>query len=155
VVEQGIACLLETRTAAEEQLPFIQANLRYINSFNSRFAGGRSAASFIQDTLGFRVNLPEALRAEMPSDGEAKPHLQLAIPLKSGQLMNLALADGFVAGEQTTVMDISVVQGSPIPASKSDAMNAFEVAHNAIHRTFVGMTRKLSDIMQPVSGDDE
>jgi uncharacterized protein (TIGR04255 family) len=136
------------------QMPFAPAILRYIDAFGNKFTQGRSAASFIQDTLGFRIALPEALRSEMSPNTEAKPILQLAIPLKSGQLMNLALADGLASGEQAVVMDLSVVQETSIPANKNDVMAVFDQAHDTIHRVFVGVTQKLSSIMQLIEGEE-
>jgi uncharacterized protein (TIGR04255 family) len=122
VVERGVECLLATRNTSEMQMPFAPAILRYIDAFGDKFTEGRSAASFIQDTLGFRIALPEALRSEMSPNTEVRPTFQLAIPLKSGQLMNLALADGLASGEQAVVMDLSVVQETSIPANKNDVM---------------------------------
>lgn len=153
VVEQGVECLLETRNTSELQTPFAPAILRYIDAFGSKFTEGRSVASFIQDTLGFKVSLPESLRSEMAPNAEAKPLLQLAIPLKSRQQMNLVLAEGIVAGEQAIVMDVSVLHETAIPPNTKDVMASFDTAHDSIHRVFVGVTQKLFPIMEPIEGE--
>lgn len=150
VVAQGFSCLMETRPTAEAQAPFSQLILRYINAFGRTYVGERSAAEFIQDVLGFEIQLPEAIRQEMLPEGRTKAVLQLAIPLKSGQQMNVNLADGFVNAEQSTIVDIGVSQDGRITAD--EVMDAFDTARGVIHRSFVGMTKKLHGIMQPVGG---
>jgi len=154
-VEHGVECLLETRNTTESHTPFAPAILRYIDAFGSKFTEGRSVASFVQDTLGFRVNLPEPVLAEMASDAEAKPLLQLVIPLKSGQQMNVVLAEGVVAGERVVIMDLSVLHETAIQPNVGDVMASFDAAHDAIHRVFVGVTKKLFPIMEPIDGEDK
>jgi len=154
VVEKGVELLLETRNESERETPFSSTILRYIDAFGSRFTRGSSVAGFVQDILGFSISLPAPVRSEMAPDKEAKPSLQLAIPLKSSQEMALALAEGTVGGERTVIMDIFVTNESQISATKDDVMTSFDTAHDAIHRVFVGVTEKLSDIMEPIEGDD-
>jgi uncharacterized protein (TIGR04255 family) len=155
VVEKGIELLLQTRNASESEMPFTPTILRYINAFGSKFTRGRSAANFVQEILGFTVSLPEAVQSEMAPNAEAKPSLQLAFPLKSNQEMALVLADGIVGGERAVLMDISVTNEAPIAANRDDVMTSFDTAHEAIHRMFVGVTKKLSDIMEPIEGEND
>jgi uncharacterized protein (TIGR04255 family) len=154
VVERGVELLLETRNESERETPFSLTTLRYIDAFGSIFTQGSSVARFVQDILGFSISLPAPVRSEMAPDAEAKPSLQLAIPLKSSQVMALALAEGTIGGERTVIMDIFVTNESQIAANKDDVMASFDTAHDAIHRVFVGVTEKLSDIMEPIEGDD-
>jgi uncharacterized protein (TIGR04255 family) len=154
VVEEGVNILLETRNSAEKELSFTSANLRYINAFGSKFTEGRPTATFMRDVLGFAINPPAAVRDEIAPNAEARPSLQLLIPLKSGQQMSLRLAEGLVAGEEAVVMDITVSSETPIPATIADAMARFEAAHEVVHRIFMGTTKKLFHIMEPIEGDE-
>jgi uncharacterized protein (TIGR04255 family) len=152
VVERGTECLLNTRNPSEKEMPFAPAILRYIDAFSSKFTEGRTAATFLQDVLGFTIELPKALRSEMAAGADVKAVLQFSLPLQSGQQMNLALGEGMIGGEQALVMDISVLTETPIAANVSDIMAAFDASHDVIHRIFVGMTQKLFHIMEPVEG---
>ncbi len=154
VLEQGIRLLLESRNSSEKQMPFAGASLRYINAFGSRFTGGRSTAAFVRDVLGFTVNPPASVQDEVAPDKETKPSLQLVIPLKSGQQMNLALTEAFVSGEQAVVMDLAVYTQAHTQATETDLMVVFETAHEVAHRIFVGTTQKLSDKMELIEEDE-
>jgi uncharacterized protein (TIGR04255 family) len=150
VVDQGIDLLLQARNQSEQTLSFVRASLRYINSFDDQFVRGRTFASFVQDVLGFRMSLPESLRNEADPDAEIKPFFQLHVPLKVQQQMAIVVAEGFVAGHKTIVMDISVVNDVQIPPTKNAVMASFDNARGAIHNVFVGMTSALFDVMKPV-----
>ena len=150
VVEKGVTVLLETRNAPEHQQSFSNASLRYINAFSAKFTQGLSTAAFVRDILGFKIELPRHLRDEIAPEKDAKPFLQLAIPLASGQQMALMLAEGIVGGEQAVVMDIMVNTEAPIQPREADVMAAFDSSREVIHRLFVGATEKLSPIMEPI-----
>ncbi|MGH7102884.1 MAG: TIGR04255 family protein [Acetobacteraceae bacterium] len=150
IVEQGVACLLETRNASEREAPFTSAGLRYINAFGPRYTEGRSAGSFVQDVLGLRVSLPEALRSELADDAEMKLLLQLSTPLKSRQQLNLVAAEGIVAGSGAVILDLHAVSETSIAPEKQQLMASFDLAHQAIHRVFVGLTTNISRLMEPI-----
>jgi uncharacterized protein (TIGR04255 family) len=153
VVEEGVRILLETRNATEKELPFSSASLRYIDAFGKQFTEGRSPAVFIRDVLEFKVQLPAAMCDEVAQSAEVRPSIQLQIPLKSGQQMSLALGEGSVGGEEAVVMDLTVSSEGSISPNISDTMALFHSAHDVCHRVFVGTTKKLSHIMQPVEGE--
>jgi uncharacterized protein (TIGR04255 family) len=152
VVERGAECLLATRNPSEKEMPFAPAILRYIDAFSPQFTEGRTAATFLQDVLGFTMDLPKALRSEMAAGADVKAVLQFSLPLRSGQQMNIVLGEGMIRGEQALVMDLSVLTETPIAANVSDIMAAFDASHDVIHRVFFGMTEKLFHIMEPVEG---
>jgi uncharacterized protein (TIGR04255 family) len=153
VVETGIGLLLETRNPSETQMPFTSAILRYINSFNEKFTEGRSAATFIRDVLGFRIEPPTAIRSEIMPGAEAKPALQLTIPLSSGTQMTISLGEGAVVGaaRQNIIMDIMVTGEAQIKPTVADVMAFFDSSHEIIQRAFVGTTGNLFSIMEPMS----
>jgi uncharacterized protein (TIGR04255 family) len=153
VLEQGIRLLLDTRNPSEKETPFTGASLRYINAFGSRFTGGRSTAAFIRDVLGFTVDPPTSVQDEIAPGQDAKPSLQLLIPLKSGQQMSLALMEALVNGEQAVLMDLSVSTQGQTQPTETDLMAVFDTAHEVAHRVFIGSTKKLADIMDPIEGD--
>ena len=154
VVEEGVRILLETRNPAEKELSFASASLRYIDAFEKQFTKGRSAAVFIRDVLGFKLQLPAAVCDEVAPSAEIRPSIQLQIPLKSGQQMSFALGEGSVSGEEAIVMDLTVSSEGSISPNISDTMKIFHSAHDVCHRVFVGTTRKLSHIMQLIEGEE-
>jgi uncharacterized protein (TIGR04255 family) len=154
VVEEGVRILLDTRNPSEKDMPFTSASLRYIDAFGNKFTEGRSTEAFIGDVLGFVVEPPAAVRGESVADAEIRPSVQLLIPLKSGQRMSLAIGEGLVSGEEAVVMHMTGIGNGPIPPTTVDAMTVFETAHEVIHRIFVGITIKLSPIMELVEGDE-
>lgn len=135
-------------------MPFTGVSLRYINAFGNKFTEGSSTAVFIRDVLGFVVEPPAPIRDEMPPDREAKPALQLIIPLKSGQDMALRLTDGLVSGEQAVIMDLTVSTAAQTQPTEGDVMAVFNSAHEVTHRIFVGTTKKLFHKMELIEGDD-
>jgi uncharacterized protein (TIGR04255 family) len=154
VLEKGVELLLETRHPSEKEMPFTTARVRYINAFGSRFTEGRSTAAFLREVLGFGVELPTPVRDEIAPDKEAKPALQLIIPLKTGLEMNLTLTEGLVSGQQAVVMDLTVSNEAQTQPTKTNVMAVFETAHEVAHRVFVGTTKKLSHIMELIEGDE-
>jgi uncharacterized protein (TIGR04255 family) len=154
VVAKGLGVLLETRNDPEKGAPFSNVTLRYINAFTPEFTQGRSTAVFVREVLGFKVEPPGSVLREIAFDQEAKPHLQLTIPLASGQQLSMMLADGIVSGNQAVVMDITINTNKNIPATETAVMSELEGAHDIIHRVFVGTTEKLFSIMEPITGDE-
>jgi uncharacterized protein (TIGR04255 family) len=153
VVDEGVRILLETRNPTEKELAFTSASLRYIDAFGKQFTEARSPAVFIRDILGFELQLPAAMSHEVAPSAEVRPSIQLQIPLKSGQQMSLALGEGSVSGEEVVVMDLTVSSEGSISPNTSDIMALFHLAHDVCHRVFVGTTKKLSHIMQPIEGE--
>jgi uncharacterized protein (TIGR04255 family) len=154
VLKKGVGLLLETRNPSEKEMPFTTARVRYINAFGSRFTEGRSTAAFVRDVLGFVVEPPTPVRDEIAPDKEAKPALQLIIPLKSGLQMSLSLSEGLVSGQEAVVMDLLVSNEAHTQPTESDVMAVFKAAHEVAHRVFVGTTKKLSHIMELIEGDE-
>jgi uncharacterized protein (TIGR04255 family) len=154
VVEQGLRILLETRNPAEKELPFTSATLRYINAFGKQFLERRSTTLFIRDILGFELKPAPAVCDEVAPRGEIRSAIQLQVPLKSGQQMSLGLGEGSVSGEDAVVMDITVSSEGSLQPNTSEIMTVLHSAHDVCHRVFVGTTRKLSQIMQPVEGEE-
>jgi uncharacterized protein (TIGR04255 family) len=153
VVQTGVEILIETRDPPEAATPFATATLRYVNAFGSKFTEGRSIADFARDVLGFTIDPPPVVRAEIASGVPIRHTLQMLIPLSSGQQMSLILAEGIVNNEQSVIMDISVIAQQPIVVAKDNVMEAFDKAHDIVHRVFVGSTEKLSHIMGPIRED--
>jgi uncharacterized protein (TIGR04255 family) len=154
VLEQGIGLLLETRNPSEKQMPFTGASLRYINAFGKKFTEGWSTPAFIRDVLGFTVDPPASVQDEIAPGNEAKPALRLAIPLKSGQQLILALTEALVSGEQAVLMDLTVFTQAQTQPTETDLMKVLDTAHEVAHRVFVGTTKKLSNVMGLIEGDD-
>ncbi len=154
VVDTGVELLIQVRNAAEQNTPFLGTSLRYINSFTESFTNGQSVSEFIQETLGFKISIPAAIQNETTANSEVRPLLQLMIPLKIQQEMTIVLSEGTVSNQQSIIMDIMVNNTQPIAPNSTDVMLSFDNAREAIHNVFVGVTERLSAIMQPVLGSE-
>jgi uncharacterized protein (TIGR04255 family) len=148
-VELGINLLLESRPPTLASASFSSINLRYLDVFGQRFLRDQSIATFITNILGFKIELPAALKREMTAGAELKPMLQVSYPVRDHQNMTIALAEGAVAGEVGLVMNTQVVTAKPTEAKTEIVMNWLEMAHEIIRRSFIEMSQKIHDIMIP------
>lgn len=150
IVLDGITTFLSCRTADENQQPFVRAVLQYINSFTDHFTGKHTPISFIQDVLGFTIKLPSAISARADATRPVTPSLQFVVPLTKTTTMQLQIAPGLLqSGQQTLMMNISIVSEVALEALPDVLMTAFDAAHDVIHQTFVEMTTPIADVMQP------
>jgi uncharacterized protein (TIGR04255 family) len=154
IVENGLRILLETRISTERQAAFTRVSLRYLNAFGRQFMERRSISSFVETVLGFRVQLPDALKNEIATNTEPKASLAFFMPAKSGQQMILRVGEGLVGSEQAAILDMTVGTLGSTPADHVAVMNVFDTANEVAHRVFVNLTTALSDKMGLISGDE-
>lgn len=149
IVQQGIRTLLESRHAAERG-DFTAVSLRYVDLFSDEFSGGKPSFAFLNEILGIKIGLPKALIEQVGDMSTAKSGLQLSMPLKTGLKMNLNIQDGTAAGKNGILMVTEVIATEPIPANLEAIMGVLEKAHGSIRMTFLSLTERLNDKMQPV-----
>jgi uncharacterized protein (TIGR04255 family) len=149
IVEQGVRALLESRHIAERG-DFTAVSLRYIDLFSDQFSVGKLSFAFLNEVLGIKVALPRALIEQMGDMSSAKSGLQLSVPLRTGLTMNLNIQDGTAAGKNGIVMVTEVISTLPIAANLQAIMRVLENAHGSIRATFLSLTERLNDKMQPV-----
>ncbi len=147
ILENGIKLLLESFAADPNKQNINAINLRYINAFKESLLKGEGAKKFITETLGFKIELPQAILDQTTSSDEVKPLLKLSIPLKSNHQMMLTVAEGKVNEDESILMDIAVSLKSEFDQTADAIMRTFDEAHNSIYTVFVGITEKIHDVM--------
>lgn len=148
IVERGVELLLE---AHGDKPPdsFLSVALRYIDIFTEEFTRGRSTQRFLKDILRVNIGLPDGLTKYLAEDQRVRPHLQLSMPLTTGQEMSFTVTEGKGGGSEGVIMDTTVSTTAPVPAAKDEVMRALDDAHTITHETFVALTADLRDIMRP------
>jgi len=146
-VESGVEVLLQTREQNERTIPFNPVSLRYIDSFKSDLSGGRDVAEFLSEVLKIELKLPEAISHHLASGKSAKPYMMLAVPTSTGML-RINVGEALVNGETTILLDITFSAEAPVNPEKTAIMDAFDLAHSIIHRTFMQLTAPIHDLMQ-------
>lgn len=143
IVIQGVSAVIESRPQEEKEQEFIGASLRYIDAFMPRHTGGRDLIPFLEEVLGIKIAIPNAISKHIPSGLRPTPMLQLQVPVEGGFMMNLMVGEGMTPDGPAIMMDTSVSSVAAIPAQTSSVMGALNLAHNLIRETF-------SDLIKPV-----
>lgn len=126
----------------------VQVLVRYVDAFTEAFTEGRSAAQFMRDGLGIAIDVADVLQGEA---GEAFdiPALSLVVPLEQGR-MTLKFTDGQFRSNKALMLQMDFKRSELVAFNAEDVMQAFAQGRDAIHRAFVGMTRSIHEVMQPV-----
>jgi uncharacterized protein (TIGR04255 family) len=152
VVQLGVDALLKAHTPADRARPFSLLSLRYINAFGVDLLGGKTAAEFMTDTLGFSLKLPASIDALIDDPAAMKSHSQLVIPVKGGpKTMTLSIGEGaspIALGATALLMEMTIAEQSVEP-DDAKIMAAFDSSRAIIHDTFVGMTQAIHPLMKP------
>lgn len=149
IVADGVRALLKTRPSDESATAFSSASLRYINAFGPDFLQGRTSSRFISDVLGFRVELPEAVRAVSSPVEPFGAVLQLTIPAANGLRIAMMVGEGVVTGASAVMLDTTVSSVGPVEPDEGVLMRTFDSARSIIHDSFVALTRPLHEFMGP------
>jgi uncharacterized protein (TIGR04255 family) len=150
VVKTGVTALLKARAPADRDRSFTVATLRYINAFGPKLTRNRPIGSFIEEVLGFSINLPPGVANHIKPDSKPKPHVQFSFPLNDGASMAFMIGEGIINNEQTIIMDMTVSCEEPVAADVDDVMNAFTSARNVIHSIFIELTKPIHDLLEPL-----
>lgn len=129
-----------------------KASVRYIDAFKEPFLNGRSVSQFFESTLGFSLNLPNALTGRKLEGGEIRSSVSTIVPL-DGMQMTVKLSEGKVDGEQAAIMDTLVTINGDIAPNKESVMKALDSARGVIHETFFELTKPIENALEP-EGED-
>jgi len=152
-VAKGIQAVLDTRNDSEKNSDFASVSLRYIDAFTSDFLDGSTYAEFLQDRLGFKVQLPAAIE-KMAADGATAEHIiQFRLPLQNGMSLTVLAAKGSSNGVDALILNTTVSTTEKTAANVEAVMEKLSAARNMIHNSFVEMTSSLHGIMKPTSKD--
>lgn len=149
VVERGVSLLLEARADDEKTTPFGTISLRYIDAFGSELMARASAIDFLTGTLGFSLALPAVIHELAMPDAVPTAALQFEIALKENMVLRIQAGEGQVNGQTAVVMDTTAYRAGDVSPAVIDIMDAFDAAHAVIRHAFIGMTGKVSKLMEP------
>lgn len=152
IVESGVTKLIDSLKQDSSSPHFNTALLRYIDAFGADFTDGLAAIDFVNQKLGFNIQLPEAISSLSASSEPIKPQLHFGIKLQDGMQMNIAIGEGYVNGQSVLLMDTTILTNLQIPLEVNLIMEIFDKAHTIIHDTFIGITKPLESIMKPLEG---
>lgn len=148
-VELGIKAIVATRTELGEKTPFTQVSLRYIDAFGEELLGGKSYADFVAEILGFKLALPKGILEVADPAGDPQVAFQATVPLKDNMQMTVNVGAGLVQNVPVLLMDTTVGCTKPIEVGADPVMQALNSAHDVIRKTFLTLTEKIHDRMQP------
>lgn len=146
VVSEGLAMLIESMTDEEKKQPFVAASLRYIDAFKSDLTQGRSIRAFMNEVLGIKIEIPEAITRHTVDGDKIQPRIQLSVPVASGRL-DIVVAQGAINNESAIIMDTTASTSQEIISSE-DVMVVFDKAHGLIHDLFVDLTKPIQELME-------
>jgi uncharacterized protein (TIGR04255 family) len=149
-IDLGLGLLFDSRSQ-EQQVPFSEVRLGYIDAFGDNLRRGQSVVKFLAQNLGVTVQLPPSIMQFCTDQDGAKVNLAVSLPISTGTL-NLSIAEGWVRNARSLIMNTTVVHKGPLTPDKAAIVAAMNAAHKVIHDSFVGMTGPLHQLMEPVTG---
>jgi len=146
-VASGVEALLATRDPAERGAPFEGVTLRYLDAFGPRLTEGRDSLAFTREVLGISVDLPLALTQHLQDGAAWKPFLQFQLPVGVGQVLSVAIGDGFANDHPAVLMDWSLTCSAPVKPELGEVMNVLNHAHDLIYKSWKEMMKPISHLM--------
>jgi len=150
-VQIGIDILLKSRSETERYTPFFSANVMYLDVFDENLIGDQSVSGFLKDTLGIGLSFPAIILDQLPRDREIEPQISLKIPLRDQMEMHLNIGGKVTWGDNRGIlMNTTVANPNGVAADIKAISLVLEQAHQAIRKTFTGLTQSLHSRMNPV-----
>lgn len=151
LVRTGLDALVETRPERERTSDFTSVSLRYMDAFTSDFRGERTHAELLE-ALGFRVEIPSALKKLLRA-GEAPQHvIQFSMPVANNMSLAVSIGRGHFNGSDALIMSTGVTTDGPVRPTVDDVMAQLNIARDMIHGSFVELTGELHGVMKPMEG---
>ena len=119
------------------------------SSLNSPVAA--ISAILLERFRDFNVELPQVISKQIEAGKSVKPALQFVVPLSNGMVMTLGVQEGIVSNEPATIMDITIANGTEVPADADKLMGALNAARTIIHDVFFEVTKPIHALMKPTS----
>lgn len=148
-VEEGLNILAEARKNTGQDLPrFTSAILRYVDAFDNELAGGLTHLEFISNVLGFKTEIPEAIRKVCVDQQKVFTSSRIELPTSLG-IMSMTLGHGTVENKEAIIMDTSLVIRRDIGPSIGGAISVLTEGRAIIHEVFIGLTSSIHEAMKP------
>jgi uncharacterized protein (TIGR04255 family) len=149
-VEKGVRVLLEARDPSEKSLP-LSLSLRYLDVFSDDFLIGLSLHDFIENSLGFRTELPTVFTNLIPAGSQPKKQLQIEIPMEEARTCSVNVGQGIFEGKSGVLLQMMVAHNEPLAAEEDKIMAAFDQARDVLHACFEGISQKFWNVLKPVT----
>ncbi|WP_420106566.1 TIGR04255 family protein [Herbaspirillum huttiense] len=143
IVRAGIEAICAARSSEEKDLEFSVVSLRYVDMFGPALVDGVSSQAFIQDILGFKTELPNALSRLIDPEKEVNVVQNISLPLNGGLQMSVEIGEGTADGEKGVVMATTLSTLLPTAPNMDAVWSQLESAHKIIHGSFMTITEKL------------
>ena len=148
-VRSGIHALLKSRPPEQNNQPFLQVSLRYIDFFGDELMQGMPPATFISDVLGISTKLPANFNKLVKPDGVPSVFSRVILPLEIGTL-TFSIGDGKINNQSGVVMDTTVISKGPSSPDLTAIMSLLDNAHKITNDLFMDLTNSIHKIMEPV-----
>ncbi|MGY8811456.1 MAG: TIGR04255 family protein [Pseudomonadales bacterium] len=149
-LEEGISMLLSSRPENEQQTPFSNISLQYIDAFNESVVRGASPSEFIKNDLGFVLSTPDALEELKEPGHPIKYNFQLNTPIRDGLLLSLSVGEGSANGSSAVVVHTNIQAASPIAPDINSILATLKLAQKVQNKIFQSMIVNIADRLEPI-----
>lgn len=147
-VVQGIEALIAARDGAEATIPFTPVVMRYIDGFREDYLQNRSPGQFLEEVLGFRIQVPHAVATKLRTEPPWRPVLQLAAKSHNGLDVEIAAGEGLIEGIPSAIVDTMSSVTEPVPPDVHEVMSALDTNWRLIHEMFLEWSQPVRDLME-------
>ncbi len=148
-VAYGIETLLQTRDPEQKSVEFSSASVRYINGFGEELLRNMSSKDFMSEILGIGISIPRPLENILKPGTSVEPQIRLTFSSKEGYQVVLNMLKGLINQRIALIMDTSVFSSDFIPPEKEAALKVLNAQQRILHDSFLEMTTKIHELMQP------
>ena len=140
----ALTVLINSRSEDERANPFERIAVRYIDAFGPSLTEGRTRRAFVEDVLGFKLELPKSIASSLSVD-ENSPKIfsTLYSAIDDDLRLNVAVGEATVNGDETVVLDMTVASRSSVEPDLSTVVAILDTAHDYIRTVFMSMTDEI------------
>lgn len=146
-LEKGIDLLLLARPEDEAKAQ-LQVSLQYVDAYGPSITQGLTSEKFIQEKLGLKVSVPQAIESLFAVDGNRALSLQFNAELGSNLVMFMSVSDGAVANEPAVIVHTNIQTTVKVEASKDSIMEALNAAQDIQHKIFEGFIPNIKNLVE-------
>ncbi len=155
-VGDGIAILDDASRNKKINVRLHTQLIRYIDMFSGNLLRGMSPDRFIRETIGFRIQIPEALQKRVPRNRTAKGQLlQVSALLHDNIELTITAAESMQHGNPVALLDWVAMVKSNGHFDDDVIMHTLDRAQNVIHEMFMEIVSPITDVMDPHMTDEE
>lgn len=147
-LERGVRNLIASRPKNEAEQKF-QVSVQYINAFGPALVGDSNFQSFLENVIGFKLSVPDAIQGLVAEGAAMKTNLQLRTELSNGMYYNCQINEGQANNEDALIVHTNVfTDSSDVLPVLEDVMASLDEAHRLQHEMFLGFTAGVQETMR-------